>query len=328
MNDESVLNEYSQLVNDLVNTKRELSRINAALIEKEHFLSRILEISPSILYIINLKTRKIEYTNRFMPALLGYTEEDLPGTIAIPDSLIHKDDLEVLDRHYAALREAQDTDILEFEFRAAHKSGQTSWMHCRESIFARDELNIPQKAVGVIEDITSRKMREHKLFEESTKDVLTNLLNRRGFFLFFSSLMTRCVAMSQSCALFYMDIDNFKMINDKFGHGEGDEALKALADIMRNTFRTSDLVARLGGDEFVVLMPDVDENTIAIIQKRFQKKIDEFALISLHPWSLSVSVGVAFQKPGQILPVSELLKIADENMYRNKNSIQNTHNQP
>lgn len=327
MNDESVLNEYSQLVNDLVNTKRELSRINAALIEKERFLSQILEISPSILYIINLKTRKIEYTNRFIPVLLGYCEKELPGTIAIPDSLIHKDDMEVLDRHYIALREAQDIDILEFEFRAIHKSGHTVWLHCRETIFARDEHNIPQKAVGIIEDITTRKIREHKLFEESTKDILTDLLNRRGFFLFSTSLMSRCVAMSQSCALFYMDIDNFKMINDRYGHDEGDKALKALAEIMRNTFRTSDLVARLGGDEFVVLMPDVDETTIAIIQKRFQKKLDDFAQKSFHPWSLSVSVGVAFQNSGQILPISELLKIADENMYKNKNSIQKSHHQ-
>lgn len=323
MNDEAVLNEYSQLVNDLVNTKRELSRINATLLEKEQFLSRILEISPSIVYIIDLKTRKIEYTNRFMPSLLGYSEEDLPGTIAIPDSLIHTEDLDVLDQHYKAIREARDIDILEFEFRATHKSGQTCWMRCKESIFARDDLQVPQKAVGVIEDITSRKMREHKLFEESTKDMLTDLLNRRGFFLFSASLMSRCAVMSQSCALFYMDIDNFKMINDKHGHSEGDEALKALADIMRNTFRTSDLLARLGGDEFVILMPDVDETTITIVQHRFKQKLDEFAKTSEHPWLLSVSVGVAFQKPGQMVPVTDLLNIADEFMYKNKNSTQN-----
>ena len=119
-------------------------------------------------------------------------------------------------------------------------------------------------------------MLQEKLREMSITDELTGLLNRRGFFAIAQQQLKVAKRVKGEMALVFADMDDFKAINDKLGHHKGDEALAAMADIFRRSFRDSDLIARISGDEFVLLLLDTHEENFDIIFRRLQMNIDAF----------------------------------------------------
>ena len=121
---------------------------------------------------------------------------------------------------------------------------------------------------GVVADITERKWAEEKLRELSLIDDLTGLYNRRGFLTLASQQLKIAHRLKQGLALFYLDLDRMKWINDTLGHREGDRALIDTASILRNTFRASDIVARIGGDEFIGLSIETSEMNGKMIMDR------------------------------------------------------------
>ncbi|HOL49432.1 MAG TPA: GGDEF domain-containing protein, partial [bacterium] len=114
--------------------------------------------------------------------------------------------------------------------------------------------------------ITLKKEYAEQILEQlSVTDVLTDLYNRRGFFLLAEQQLRIAERIQEHMALFFMDVDDFKNINDIYGHQEGDRALQIIADTLEKTFRESDILGRIGGDEFVALViqgSPVDTDTI------------------------------------------------------------------
>jgi diguanylate cyclase (GGDEF)-like protein len=113
-------------------------------------------------------------------------------------------------------------------------------------------------------------------------------------------------------------MDGLKQINDTFGHKEGSQALMEIAQVLRQTFRTSDIIARFGGDEFVVLIKDVSEDCAEIISNAVHRSLGALNAEGNHPYNLSVSIGGAYYDPNHPCPIEELLTRADELMYSNK----------
>ena len=121
-----------------------------------------------------------------------------------------------------------------------------------------------------------------------------------------------------SLSLVFVDIDRFKLINDKFGHEAGDQTLRELAGLLLHTFRRSDVVARLGGDEFVVLMADLDSDGLRIVLDRVRKNIAAFNLEARFSWSLAISLGVVVYDAAHPATLEALMASADRAMYREK----------
>jgi len=168
--------------------------------------------------------------------------------------------------------------------------------------------------------IANEQIANHeRILALSRTDSLTELFNRRAFFEDLSRRFARLERDRKPAALIYLDLDNFKMVNDLFGHRRGDEALLAVRDILLNHVRPSDLVARLGGDEFAVWLEGAEEN-IAI---RRCHDISEAAK-ALAPYSgdkdnpLTLSMGVAVHNPDRPELLTDLLSRADEAMYAAK----------
>jgi two-component system, cell cycle response regulator len=155
----------------------------------------------------------------------------------------------------------------------------------------------------------------------SLNDDLTDLLNRRGFLSLAQQQIKIAKRADWESILLFADLDGLKEINDTFGHPEGDRALRAVANILKETFRSSDLIARLGGDEFVVLAINFCSSGIKTLTKRLLDNVESYnAQNPLYP--LSLSYGVARFDPHNQLSIEELISKADEALYQNKKNKQ------
>ncbi len=154
----------------------------------------------------------------------------------------------------------------------------------------------------------------------SITDELTGLLNRRGFFALAHQQIKvfNRVKGSMNMMLLFLDVDNFKAINDTWGHQKGDDALIALSDIFRDTFRESDIVARMSGDEFAVLLIDTPEKNGSPVRNRLQKNLEAYNETSGAPYRLSISAGMAVCDPQKQCSIDVLLRDADALMYEEK----------
>ncbi len=168
------------------------------------------------------------------------------------------------------------------------------------------------------------KQTEASVREISLRDDLTGLLNRRGFFSLAEQQMRISMRTGHNMLLFYCDLDAMKAINDSLGHREGDRALADVAQILRETFRESDIVARFGGDEFVVLAIETDETSVAVLRDRLETRLTDFNKSAGRPYNLRLSIGVATYDPLHTETLDEVLSRADTRMYRHKQA-QNRH---
>lgn len=177
---------------------------------------------------------------------------------------------------------------------------------------------IPGLLLVLAHDITDRKKTESLLRDQTFMDDLTGLLNRRGFKFISEQEIRHAHRTGNALALLFFDMDDLKTINDTFGHLEGDAAIRGIADIMRESFRESDVICRWGGDEFVILALDIPEGSVPLLLQRFEGKLAGRNALPDARYQLSVSSGMSRYVPGSPMPLPELLKIADEEMYREK----------
>ncbi len=159
---------------------------------------------------------------------------------------------------------------------------------------------------------------QDRLREQSITDDLTGLANRRGFFAFAQQQIKQVRRAGERMVLLYADLDNLKQINDRDGHLAGDRALTDTARIFRDTFRDSDIIARMGGDEFAVMLVDAPEASIQTIRERLQKRLDDHNSRRDGAFRLSVSMGLAVYDPVKPCSVDDLIRVADGNMYQEK----------
>jgi len=165
-----------------------------------------------------------------------------------------------------------------------------------------------------------------RLETTSLLDELSGLHNRRGFLILGKQQIRIAQRLEATITLLFVDVDRMKQINDRFGHQEGDLALKDTAEILRRTFRQSDILARIGGDEFVAmasLPPGVSPD---LLISRLQMHLDLCNRAQHRPYTLSLSVGAETHAVSTETSLEELLARADERMYEQKRSKKANHN--
>ncbi|OGI10891.1 MAG: hypothetical protein A2Y40_10275 [Candidatus Margulisbacteria bacterium GWF2_35_9] len=150
-------------------------------------------------------------------------------------------------------------------------------------------------------------------------DELTNLNNRRGFNLLVESQVKLMERNNKQATLLYIDLNKFKAINDQYGHKEGDQVLMMIANLLKSSFRSSDIIARLGGDEFVVFAVDTNNNEPNKIKNHLRYNLKKLNSTSNKPYEINFSIGTASWE--QLKSLDELLQEADNNMYLEKEKI-------
>jgi diguanylate cyclase (GGDEF)-like protein/PAS domain S-box-containing protein len=169
-----------------------------------------------------------------------------------------------------------------------------------------------------LRDMTELAQLREKLQAMSVYDELAGLYNRRGLLTLAQAQMNLAQRTKRGVLVFFVDVDNLKAINDVQGHAEGDGALVATAEILRQTFRKSDIISRLGGDEFAVLAVEANANEIDTIKMRLGKTLLAHNAEKDQEQSLSVSVGAVRYDGERFCAVEDLLAQADKQMYKQK----------
>jgi two-component system cell cycle response regulator len=149
-------------------------------------------------------------------------------------------------------------------------------------------------------------------------DELTGLYNRRGFFVLAEQQIKIARRSQRGMLLVSADLDGLKAINDGYGHPEGDRALVDAGQVLRESFRESDIIGRIGGDEFVVLMPEKPEINPEVLFGRLHRHLEAHNRKFTHPYSFSISMGVVAFDPRSSESLQELLVRADKAMYEDK----------
>jgi diguanylate cyclase (GGDEF)-like protein len=156
-----------------------------------------------------------------------------------------------------------------------------------------------------------------ELAEQARRDALTQLLNHQAFTRELETELERARRYEHGLALVFFDLDQFKRINDTYGHPEGDRILRRLARVLRDSLRSSDLAGRMGGDEFAACLVEADEEAGGSFVVRLTDQLDELIVLGELPEGFSISPGVA-HFPSEAATADELFRLADERLYAAK----------
>jgi diguanylate cyclase (GGDEF)-like protein len=215
------------------------------------------------------------------------------------------------------MRGLQDADLdRSWELVIRRKDGSTVWVEQRLNL-VRDEDGRIASMEGIARDVTERKVAEERLERQALHDELTTLPNRRLLRDRISQALARAERDGCLVAIVFLDLDRFKLINDSWGHAEGDKVLVSIAERLRSIVRGSDTVARFGGDEFVVVREGVESSEdVAGYLARLTKEIQRPIVLDANEVIVNASIGVALGGAGDT--PEALLRDADAAMYKAK----------
>jgi diguanylate cyclase (GGDEF)-like protein/PAS domain S-box-containing protein len=286
------------------------SELFRSLRESEARYRMVTENSTDIILNADL-TGRLRFVSASIRQIGGYKAEDLIGRSF--SVLLHPDDMA---RAAASLRRTIEhpDGVTISEYRGLNSAAEVRWFETQSRAVV-DEDGTVTGVVSAIRDVTYRKAHEERLARAALTDVLTGLINRRGFN---EELAARLASGTGGCVALF-DLDHFKRVNDTCGHPAGDEVLRRFAALARVSVRDQDLVARVGGEEFAIVLPEATIDQAKLVCDRLRCAVaDERIRIDDHVIAVTVSGGVARYRAGQ--SVEDVLRAADVALYRAKDA--------
>ena len=303
--DHGRLRAYDGLIQDITDRKR----AEKALQESEELYRILAEKSFAGVYVV--QDGKFRFLNSNAASYFGYTQDELIGRESM--KLVHPEDREQLKKNVIDMLHGER--LFPYEFRIITREGRIKWlMEMVASISWEGERAV----LGNSMDLTERKKTEEEIQSLSMTDQLTGLYNRRGFITLAEQQLKLSERYKRDLLLFFADLDGMKWINDTLGHEEGDNALRDVSVILKETFRATDIVARIGGDEFAILAIDTTGIYPDVIMARLQNRIDVHNKKGSKGYKISISMGTAYYDPENSCSLDELMSRADKLMYEQK----------
>ena len=297
----------------------DLKKTEQSLRESEGRFRALVEQAAVGVAEIDTVTGRFLTVNRRLCEMVGRTEEEMLTLTYL--QITHQEDHR-LQEEKTALLLAGKIGYYSLEKRYLRKDGSAIWVDVTISPLWK-EGETPGRYITVVQDITERLRMEAEIREMSLRDLLTELYNRRGFITLAEQQLKAANRAKRPLKLTFIDCDGLKWINDTLGHQEGDTALIDAAQILRQTFRESDIIARLGGDEFAVLSIDAADMGHEDFSRRLQQHIDQFNSKKSRLYRLSMSWGTAMYHPESPMSLDQLISAADELMYAQKKTKAN-----
>ena len=300
----------------------------AALVESEARYRLLAENATDVVIQFDLEN-VCRYVSPSVREIAGFEPDHFIGVKLF--SAVHPDDQPTLQKAHAEIVSGISERAV-FEYRTKHADGRWLWLEANLRALHDPTTGIVTGVVGSIRDIGKRKALEAQLIAARDRaeavaddlyilaitDELTGLANRRHFLTRLDAELDRAARQRQPLALALFDVDHFKRINDKHGHGIGDEVLRAIGAVCHKTMRTVDLVGRLGGEEFGIILPASDLDAASAACERLRNAIaaQRIALPDGSSISITVSVGIALLHDDET--ASRFLKRADDALYQAK----------
>ncbi len=312
-----LMNENRQFVED------ELTQKNLALDKSEERYDLAMSVANDGLFDWNMVSNEVIFDDRYY-TMAGYKPKVFPQSYEQWQQRLHPEDRE------RVLLNVQDyiagnADKYDTEFRFLCKDGHYMWIRARGGIVAYDKDGRPTRFVGTHADITDRKKVEEQIIIHAHYDSLTGLPNRFLSLDRLDLLIKKAKRNQYKVAVLFLDLDDFKKINDSLGHDVGDKVLIEAASRLNSIIRHQDTVGRLGGDEFILLLDGLDDMTDAepVAEKLIKIFQDPFT-IDNRDLILTASLGIAIY-PEDGLSSAQLLRHADVAMYNAKSLGRNTY---
>ncbi|WP_338761435.1 EAL domain-containing protein [Massilia sp. METH4] len=303
-----------------------LKQAEQNLQKSEERLRLVLQGSTDAPWDYDLVAGEIYYSDRWW-SMLGYRPGELETTTSLWLELAHPDDRQRVASFLADVIQGQ-REGYSFEFRLRHRDGHYVPTLSRGYVL-RGADGKALRLSGTNTDLTERKAAEQRIHELAYFDHLTGLPNRRLLIEELGNALARSQRNGRLGAVIFLDLDNFKLLNDTMGHDLGDQLLREVADRLRHTVRHCDQLARLGGDEFVIVLEDLGDEAAAAVNEAHHV-LEKLLLALGQPYCLAgrqflstPSMGITLFH-GTETDIETLLKQADLAMYRAKSDGRNT----
>jgi diguanylate cyclase len=206
------------------------------------------------------------------------------------------------------------TEAYEVEYRIQHKDGHYIWYYDRGTVTKRDSSGKPLIIQGIVFDISESKRVEQKLRDLSERDALTEVYNRRTFYVKVDEMIQQKIENKVPFSLIMFDIDNFKAINDTYGHLVGDDVLKKITQLIIEDKRHKDQVFRFGGEEFFLTLPNTEMDGALKVANRLHKLIGNMNIPKVG--QITISMGVVEYIDHET--IDDSIKRVDDLMYEAK----------
>ncbi|MEZ9176599.1 diguanylate cyclase [Vibrio kanaloae] len=281
------------IIAQLKKENAELKRHNTRLQEK---LNAALDSNGLCLWEHHIPSGKLTIFNMDWGKMLGYQPHELNATFETWKNNLHPDDyhqaLKAFEDHFTG-----NTDLYEVVYRMTHKDGSDSYVYDRGRTVEFDTNGTPIRVMGTHIDITKEKRFEQQLAILASTDKLTGLLNRQSIEKHFNE-MKRSNTL-QKAAMIFIDIDNFKAVNDTLGHQTGDRILSFIAERFVSFASEQAQIGRIGGDEFVVLYPNTEQKEVMFFCDELLKTVVPESNQMLTGVTIGMSIGVCLFNQGE-----------------------------
>jgi diguanylate cyclase (GGDEF)-like protein/PAS domain S-box-containing protein len=258
--------------------------------------------------------------NRNFCSLLGYDESELQ--LLSSRDVTHPDDVERDDEWVAKMISGEE-ESYHVEKRYLRKDGSTVWVNLSAGLVRKDDGSV-ERFVVVAEDVSDARRLSEELSYQAQHDALTGLINRNEFDRRLREFLERVVDGQTRGAVCYLDLDQFKLVNDTAGHVAGDEVLRQLGPELQQQIRGSDVLARLGGDEFGILLRGCTPRDAVNVADKLRRAVEKHPFVwGDKTFKLGVSVGVVPLTGDSLNSVTEVLQAADTVCYVAKDSGRN-----
>lgn len=283
----NAVSELEELTLALLHSRAEVERLG----EREQLFSSLLGSVNAVLWAFDWNEQRMIYVSPAYERIFGRSAALLLADYGEWRNSIYPDDLD-----YAAesLAKVLETGAVESrEYRIIRADGQLRWLSDKCFVSPRPGAEPGRVIVGIAEDITEKKRLEGELHRLATTDVLTQSSNRRHFFECARREFEHARKFGSPLAFLLLDLDDFKKINDQYGHQVGDEVLRRLAQCGSNTLRRGDLFGRIGGEEFAALFPGCEQDVALQVAERLQREVQRLGFQHEgHHFGITVSQGL------------------------------------
>ncbi|KJZ42910.1 sensor domain-containing diguanylate cyclase [Pseudomonas fluorescens] len=309
--------EAAQTLLALMHAQGEVARLS----EREQLFSALLVSVNAVLWAFDWESRRVLYVSPAYERIFGRSAGLLLSDYNQWRDSIYPDDLDYAERSLAeVLVKGADEDR---EYRIIAADGQVRWLSDKCFINRQAEPGQPVIIVGIAEDITDKKQMETELQRLATTDVLTQSSNRRHFFDCAHREFEQARQQGTPLAFLLLDIDDFKVINDTYGHQEGDNVLQRIAESGRATLRRGDVFGRVGGEEFAAVFPGCAPDVAMQVAERLQREIQRLSFShGDQTFGITVSQGLT-SLTAEDENVDSLFARADAAMYKAKHQGKN-----